>query len=198
MFLRARYEFINLATDVTPYFANLINVSGKAGITGNNQDPANWGPPGAVVLERPGVGLATGQLRAQRQPDATAASTELFSQPRPPQPDVRRRPAATALDVLSQQDARGGFSFTGAATRVRSRRLPARPAADRARSHSATPTSSCGRTWSKRYVNDDYRVSPSLTLNLGVRWEFESPMTESPGPSGEPRRGARLHAPRNR
>ncbi len=29
----------------TPYFENRENVSGKAGIQGNNQDPVNWGPP---------------------------------------------------------------------------------------------------------------------------------------------------------
>jgi hypothetical protein len=31
------------------------------------------------------------------------------------------------------------------------------------------------------YFNDDYRVSPVLTLNLGVRWEYESPITEAQG-----------------
>src|SRR6185503_12727050 len=29
------------------------------------------------------------------------------------------------------------------------------------------------------YVKDDYRVSPSLTLNLGVSWEYETPITEA-------------------
>ena len=29
------------------------------------------------------------------------------------------------------------------------------------------------------YVNDDWRLSPSLTLNLGVRWEYEAPLTET-------------------
>ncbi|MCC6859370.1 MAG: TonB-dependent receptor [Bryobacterales bacterium] len=28
------------------------------------------------------------------------------------------------------------------------------------------------------YFQDDYRVTPKLTLNLGVRWEYESPRTE--------------------
>src|SRR5207302_180597 len=32
-------------TRVTPYFANRTNVSGNAGITGNDQEPASWGPP---------------------------------------------------------------------------------------------------------------------------------------------------------
>ena len=43
--LRLRYQFTRLTTEATPYFANRTNVSGDAGIAGNNQDPANWGPP---------------------------------------------------------------------------------------------------------------------------------------------------------
>ncbi len=31
------------------------------------------------------------------------------------------------------------------------------------------------------YVNDDWRVNAGLTLNLGVRWEYESPFTEAEG-----------------
>src|SRR5262245_20495348 len=30
-------------------------------------------------------------------------------------------------------------------------------------------------------MTDDWRVTPALTLNLGVRWEFDSPMTENGG-----------------
>src|SRR5579875_617063 len=29
------------------------------------------------------------------------------------------------------------------------------------------------------YIQDDYKVTPSLTLNLGLRWEFEAPRVES-------------------
>ena len=43
--LRMRYQFTRQTTTVTPYFANRTNVSGDAGITGNNQEPVNWGPP---------------------------------------------------------------------------------------------------------------------------------------------------------
>ena len=43
--VRLRYQFTEVTNSATPYFANRTNVSGDAGITGNNQDPANWGPP---------------------------------------------------------------------------------------------------------------------------------------------------------
>ena len=44
-FIYSSYKFSRLRTDVTPYFANRENVSGSAGITGNNQEAAYWGPP---------------------------------------------------------------------------------------------------------------------------------------------------------
>jgi len=43
--VRLRYQYTALTTDSTPFFANVENVSGDAGIAGNNQDPANFGPP---------------------------------------------------------------------------------------------------------------------------------------------------------
>jgi hypothetical protein len=45
MFQNLGYRFSRLATRTTPYWEDRENVSGDAGITGNNQEPANWGPP---------------------------------------------------------------------------------------------------------------------------------------------------------
>ena len=28
------------------------------------------------------------------------------------------------------------------------------------------------------FIQDDYRVSSKITLNLGVRWDYESPITD--------------------
>ena len=28
------------------------------------------------------------------------------------------------------------------------------------------------------YIQDDYRITPRLTLNLGLRWEYEAPRVE--------------------
>ena len=85
------------------------------------------------------------------------------------------------FDTFGQQDARGRVH-------VHRRRRPGRTSptscsASRtaARLRSATPTSSCADRSLESYVNDDWRLSPSLTLNLGVRWEYESPLTEKLG-----------------
>ena len=45
LFLFAGYHFSRLRTTIVPYFENRQNISGDAGISGNNQDPSNWGPP---------------------------------------------------------------------------------------------------------------------------------------------------------
>ena len=39
------YQYSRLTARTTPFFAGRENVSGSAGITGNNQEPVNWGPP---------------------------------------------------------------------------------------------------------------------------------------------------------
>ena len=178
MFLRSRYQFIRQTNDVTPYFANVTNVSGNAGILGNDQSPANWGPP-ALNFSSGIIGLGTGQY-AENTNHTQGGSTELFW--------FRGRHSLTmgggmrwqSFDVLSQQDARGRFGFTGSAS-----------GADLADFLLGLPqTSSIAygnpdkalrQNVIELYVNDDYRVSPVLTLNLGVRWEFESPITENQG-----------------
>jgi hypothetical protein len=34
------------------------------------------------------------------------------------------------------------------------------------------------------YVNDDYRILPKLTVNIGLRWEYDQPWTEENGKTG--------------
>src|SRR6185312_3471587 len=43
-------SFSRLSARLTPYFENRENVSGNAGIIGNDQSPTNWGPPSLNFL----------------------------------------------------------------------------------------------------------------------------------------------------
>jgi hypothetical protein len=172
--LRTRYQFTKQSSTLTPYFANRTNVSGEAGITGNNQEPINWGPPSLRFSNI--AGLSDG---LPRQSDALthAAGAEAFlfrgRHNFTIGGDVRRH----AIDLISQQDPRGSFTFTGAATGY-----------DVADFLLGTPTTAAiafgnadkyfrGFSYDA-YLTDDWRIGPSFTLTAGVRWEYESPLTE--------------------
>jgi len=178
MFLRSRYQMARQTNDVTPFFANVLNVSGAAGILGNNQSPPNWGPP-ALTFSSGLALLSTGQY-AENTSNTQGASSEIFW--------FRGRHSLTmgggvrrqSFDVLSQQDARGNFGFTGSASGSDFADfllgLPQTSAIA-----FGNPDKALRQNVIELYVNDDYRVSPVLTLNLGVRWEYESPITEGQG-----------------
>ena len=177
--LRIGYQFLRQANRSTPHFANRTNVSGDAGIAGNNQEPVNWGPPGLVFVS--GIaGLTTGRY-VREETDTQGYSAEALWRTRGGHNVTfggAFRPQSA--DVLGQQNARGTFSFDGSATGSDVADfllgLPHSAAiafgnADkqlRARSINA-------------YVTDDWRINPAITLNAGVRWEYESPFTESLG-----------------
>ena len=177
LFLRSRYQFVRGTNDVTPAFSNVANVSGLAGIQGNNQAPVNWGPPTLAFTSI--AGLSTGQYAANTN-KTQGAGSEIFW--------FRGRHSLTmgggarrqVFDIFSQQNARGNFGFTGAATGF--------DVADFMLGLPQTSQIAFGNADKlfrqnviEAYVNDDYRVSPVLTLNLGIRWEYESPITEAQG-----------------
>src|SRR5262249_13804887 len=85
------------------------------------------------------------------------------------------------FNAIAQQDPRGAFTFTGAATGG----LGQDAFADFLLGIPDTSSLAFGnadkyfRTQSyDAYVQDDWRLSPELTLNLGVRWEYNAPITE--------------------
>jgi hypothetical protein len=178
MSLRLRYQFTHLANEVTPHFAGRRNVSNDAGIAGNSQDPSNWGPP-ALVFANGIAGLSDVDF-ASTGTNTHGIGIETFA--------TRGRHALTvgggirwhALNVSSQQNPRGTFTFTGAAS--------GDPFADFLLGLPQASSISFG-TGEKRYrhssydafISDDWRVSPSLTITAGVRWEYEAPVTERSG-----------------
>ena len=182
--------------DVTPFFANVTNVSGDAGIIGNNQSPVNWGPP-ALSFSSGIAGLGTGQY-AENTNHTNGASGELFW--------FRGRHSLTigggvrrqAFDVLSQQDA---------ARHVRLHRVrppgPISPTSSsacrrRARSRSATPTrrfrQNVDRGLRQRRLAGVAGADAQPRRALGVRVADH----RGAGTAGEPRRRHRVHRRRSR
>jgi hypothetical protein len=174
--LRLGYQFVRQTIDSTPHFANRFNVSGLAGIAGNNQEAVNWGPP-ALIFSSGIASVGTGQyLRQDSQ--VHAFTPEALWRTRGGHNfafggSVRPQ----TVDVLGQQDARGSFSFNGSVT-----------GSDLADFLLGSPQSAAiafgnadkvllGESLNA-YVTDDWRINPTLTVNLGLRWEYEAPYRE--------------------
>lgn len=178
MTLSLRYQYSRSSSEALPYFAHRVNVSGDAGINGNDQDPRNWGPPG-LSFASDLAGLSSGSYALTR------TTTQLWAA------DVSRfrgnhnvglgiEARAIRNDVIGQQDPRGTFGFTGAVTGL-----------DFADFLLGLPQTSTigfgnpdkafrGQSYAV-YVNDEWKIRPALTLTYGVRWEYETPITEAQG-----------------
>ena len=178
LFTNVGYQFSRLATRITPFFENRVNVSGDAGISGNNQEPVNWGPP--TLNFASGISGLTDGLPSDNRNQASGVSMDNFWSHGGHNltfgGDFRRQ----EFNILSQQNPRGAFTFTGAAS-----------GSDFADFLLGVPDTSSiafgnadkyfrSSTY-EAYVNDDWRLNPGLTLNIGVRWEYWSPITEKYG-----------------
>jgi trimeric autotransporter adhesin len=173
--LRVTHAFAHSSSEVTPNFANLLNVSGDAGITGNAQDPRNWGPPMLTF-----AGGITSLYDANYQSTDTTSNTTTADATL-----TRGRHNYTfggqvrlnMLDSYAQENGRGTFFFSGAAS--------GSALADYLLGLPQSSSVSFGNpdqgynAWSfAAYVMDDLRLRPNLTLNLGLRWEYEPPIAE--------------------
>jgi len=178
-FLNFGYQFSRLATRVTPYFEDRENVSGEAGISGNDQSPMNWGPP-SLTFASGIAGLSDANSSFNRNQTSGVSGSMLWNRGAHNimfGSDFRRQ----EFNYLSQQNPRGTFTFTGAAA-------GGGTGSDFADFLLGIPdTSSIAFGNADKYfresvydafINDDWRISPELTLNAGVRWEYGAPITE--------------------
>jgi outer membrane receptor protein involved in Fe transport len=179
------YRFSRLATRTTPFWQDRANVSGDAGIAGNNQDPVNWGPP-SLNFSSGLAGLSDGQSSSDRNQTNALSYSLSWNHNRHNFTfggDFRRQ----EFNYLSQQDPRGALAFTGAATAGQSGGVSVGGSdlADFLLGVPDTSTVAFGNADKyfresvySAYVTDDWRISPQLTYNLGVRWEYGAPITE--------------------
>jgi hypothetical protein len=181
------YQFSRWSARTKPFFENRENVSGLAGITGNNQDALNWGPPSLQFSS--GLTGLSDALQSLTRNETNAVSYDVLWNHSPHNISIGGDFKRLQFNLLSQQDPRGTFTFTGASTEASANGIPipgtgsalaglllgipdtlsvAFGNADkyfRASSYDA-------------YITDDWRMSPGFTLNAGVRWEYGSPITE--------------------
>jgi hypothetical protein len=181
------YQYSRLAMRSTPFFSNRRNVSGEAGISGNNQDPINWGPPN-LSFSGGATALSDGQASFNRNQTNGLTFSTFWSHGRHNLTfgaDYRRQ----QFNYLAQQDARGSFMFNGAATQAMVNGLPVPGTgydlADFILGIPDTSSIAFGNadkyfraSMYDAYITDDFRIHAGLTINAGLRWEYGSPITE--------------------
>jgi hypothetical protein len=185
IFLNTKYSFSRQRTLLRPYFENIDNISGTAGITGNDQDPREWGPP--TLNFSSGIASLTDAQSSFTRIETNGVGSYINWNYRnhyvTAGGDFRRQ----QFNYLSQQNPRGSFAFTGAATQGKVDGV-ATGGSDLADFLLGIPDTSAiaygnadkyfRESVSDAYATDDWRLKPELTLNLGVRWEYGAPITE--------------------
>jgi len=176
--IRPRFELRRRSLNFTPPFAFKANVSGEAGIAGNSQDPESWGPP-RLIFSSGMADLAPSEFERDSDMEYAGSIEGYYNRGRHNLTFgslVQRR----TVDIFSQPGSRGRFSFDGSAT--------GNDFADFLFGIPSTSALSLGaperflRGYSTAvYFSDDLRLHPGLTVILGVRWEYESPFSESRG-----------------
>lgn len=175
LFLNAGYQFSRLSIRTDPFFANRVNISGAAGIRGNNQEPANWGPP--TLAFSSGIAGLSDQQSAFNRNETNGVTAALLYNRNDHNILFGAGFRRQQFNYRSQQDPRGTFTFTGASA-----------GSDFADFLTGVPdTSSIAYGNADKYlresvydayITDDWRVNPALTVNAGIRWDYEAPITE--------------------
>jgi hypothetical protein len=188
LFFFAGYHFSRLRTTIAPYFENRRNISGEAGIVGNNQDPANWGPP-ALTFSSGITPLSDEQSAFNRnRTDSFSGSAGVYRGRHniTVGGDLRKQ----QYNDFFQQDPRGTFAFTGAATQglANGAAVGGSDLADFLIGVPDTSSIAFGnadkylrQTVYDLYVTDDWRIQSNLTINAGLRWDYGEPLTEIHG-----------------
>jgi hypothetical protein len=185
------YTFSRNSNETFPFFANRANVSGIAGITGNNQDPLNWGPPSLSFGSSLISGLSDQNSRITHNQTHAFSYDSSWSHNRHNITfggDYRRQ----QFNTIAQNNPRGNFTFNGSSTMQVVGGVPVVGTGyDFAGFMLGIPDTSAiafgnadkylRSTQSDLYFTDDWRISPGFTLNAGLRWEYGSPITEKYG-----------------
>jgi hypothetical protein len=184
----ANLTFSRNITKNTPFFAYTTNIAGQLGISGTEQDPINYGPPTLSFTNFSGLSDSAASLSRNQTMNFTDNVTYV----------IRRKHNLTfgylyrklQQNSLNYSSARGSFSFSGLETsQLNAAGQPVSGTGfDFADFLLGQPQSSSlkfgsannyFRSWSTAgFAQDDMRLLPGLTVNVGLRYEYFAPYTE--------------------
>ena len=185
--LRFNYNHNHVST--TNLYSNVLDVAGLAGIGGISTDPFDWGLPGISFTSF--GGLSDPMPRRELDQTYTISDAVTWNHGKHNWRfggDYRR----ILQSFRSARNAEGDFVFTGYATSLHA------PGATQPNPDTGydfadfllgypqqTSLQFGANSYNFRsnsydlYVQDDWRISAKLTLNLGLRWEYNGPYTEA-------------------
>lgn len=199
-------ENVGLSTEVTSVLSNTFVLSSRVGFIrhlftlenyGDGFDPTQLGFPSSLVSQMPRKtfpqiaysGYSTfGTTGSQFTTTDTYSWSEIFSKSAGNHSirfggEFRR----FLNDYLSPTSALGNLSFTAAFTQYDAQRADAAAGNSVASMLLGYPASGNApinphyyyrNNYVGVFLQDDWRVTPKLTLNAGIRWDYESPITE--------------------
>jgi hypothetical protein len=187
----ANLTFSRSDNKLAPYFAYTQNIAGQLGIQGTDQEPITYGPPNLSFTNFGGLSDASASVNRNQTTNFTDTITYV----------VRRKHNLSVgygyrrmqQNTLSYANSRGSFSFSGLLTSgfdANGQPLSGTgfDFADFLLGYPQSSSLRIGnsnnyfRGWSTNwYVQDDWRVNSTLTLNLGLRYEYFAPYTELQG-----------------
>jgi hypothetical protein len=189
LFNRLSYNFSRNISTSTPYWANRANLSGELGIAGNDQAPNFWGPPSLSFSGGSSIAglsdISTSNLIGRAQ-NGRAGESLIWIKGKHNLTfggDFNRQ----QTNPIAESNARGSFTFTGAQT--------AGPIANGGSDFAdfllgLPDTSSIAygnadkyfrNSWFDAYATDDFRLTSQLSLNIGLRWDYQEPVYEKYG-----------------
>jgi hypothetical protein len=173
-FVTFGYQFSRSSVDLTPFFENRQNVSAAAGIGGNDQNPLDWGPPSLNFVS---IQALSDGLQSTTHNETNAVSASFFKNRGRHNLQFGGDFKKQQFNSLGQQNGRGTFTFTGAATGSDfGDFLLGVP--DAASIAFGNADKYFRDSLYDAFFTDDWKISSAFTLNAGMRWEYGSPITE--------------------
>ncbi len=185
-----RWNFSRNTSNTLPYFANGADVAAQLGITGTSGNPVNYGPPNLSFTNFGGLTDASAALARNQTSSVNGGLTFVRGRQTISGGFEFRR---SQINNRSDQNGRGTFVFTGLSTSGFD--ANGQPLAgtgfDFADFLLGLPQSSSIRFGSadtyfrgsaySAYIQDDFRITTNLSVNFGLRYEYQTPLAEKYG-----------------